>query len=161
MATKKNVGRNDPDQPGSSGPELPVDERVVGDVITAVDAQLPAIMNYLTDLVGRAAPRISAREKKRFSSGLRRKMQRLMPAFAQLESTRDAPDSADKLDKVRAALRAVLIEIAAPPRMRKSPDADRLDWFVAMAAKARTYRVARGLGRCLTSPRAPASGNSS
>ncbi len=94
------------------------------------------MMNYLADLAGRAAPRISAREKQRFTNCLKRQMQHLLPAFAELETLRGSPDSAQNVYRVKAVLRAVLIEMAAPPHIRRSPDADRLDWFVAMAAKA-------------------------
>lgn len=94
------------------------------------------MMNYFADLIGRAAPRVSARERQSFMRGLKRKMQRLVPVFAELEANRGVPDSAEKINSVKAAVRALLIEMAAPARIRKSPDADRLDWFVAMAAKA-------------------------
>lgn len=113
-----------------------LDQGAVNDIVTAVEVQLPAIMNYLADLIGRAAPRIKAGEKQRFMRGLKRKMQRLVPVFAELEATRGAPDSAETIDCVKAAMRTLLIEMAAPPRIRKSPDALRLDWFIAMAAKA-------------------------
>jgi len=124
------------DQPRASGPELGLDERAVNAIVTAVEAQLPGIINYLADLIGRAAPRINAGEKQRFMRGLKRKMQRLVPVFAELEAMQGAPDSAEKTNRVKAHLRALLIEMAAPPSIRKSPDAHRLDWFIAMAAKA-------------------------
>ena len=124
------------DQPRASGPDLGLDPQAVNDIVTAVEAQLPGIMNNLADLIGRAAPRIKAGEKQRFMRGLKRKMQRLVPVFAELEAMRGAPESAEKTNTVKAHLRALLIEMAAPPRIRKSPDAHRLDWFIAMAAKA-------------------------
>ena len=125
-----------PDQPQASQPDLRIDEQVVGDIVTAIVAHLPAMMSQLADLVGRVAPRVSAHEKQQLMRALKRKMQRLVPQFVELEATRDAPDSTEKVNRVKAAVRAVLIEMAAPPRTRKSPDADRLEWFVAMAAKA-------------------------
>jgi hypothetical protein len=39
------------------------------------------MMNYLADLVWKAVPRVSAREKQTFIRGLKRNMQRLVPTF--------------------------------------------------------------------------------
>src|ERR1700722_15025382 len=125
-----------PDQPPKSQPQSVIDERVIGDLVTAVQAHLPAMMEQLADLFGKTAPRVSARERQRLRARLTRKMRLLIPAFAELQTAGAAPDSAEKWNKVKTAIRDILIEMAAPPRMRKSPDVDRLDWFVAMAAKA-------------------------
>lgn len=117
-------------------PPSVLDERAVRDLIAAFDTQLPAILQQLADLLGRAAPRLSARERQQFRVRLNRKVRLLVPAFADVEVTASAPDSPEKFDRIKAALRGVLIEMAAPPHLRKSPDADKLDWLVAMAAKA-------------------------
>ncbi len=125
-----------PDQPPESQPQPLVDERVIGDLVTAVEAHLPAMMEQLADYIGKTAPRVSARERQRLRGRLKRKMRALIPAFAELQAVGAAPDSAEKWNKVKTAIRGILIEMAAPPPIRKSPDVDRLDWFVAMAAKA-------------------------
>jgi hypothetical protein len=51
------------DQPRASGPDSSLEERAVNDIVAAFEAQLPGIVNYLADLIGRAAPRIKAGEK--------------------------------------------------------------------------------------------------
>lgn len=125
-----------PDQPHEFQPQPLADERVIGDLVTTVEAHLPAMMEELADFIGKTAPRVSARERQRLRGRLKRKMRVLIPAFAELQAVGAAPDSAEKWDKVKTAIRGILIELAAPPRIRKSPDVDRLDWLVAMAAKA-------------------------
>ena len=96
------VLRKDPGKPRPSGSVLRVDERAIADIVTAVDAHLPLMMNYFADLIGRAAPRVSARERQSFMRGLKRKMQRLVPVFAELEANRGIPDPAEKINSVKA-----------------------------------------------------------
>jgi len=127
---------HNPDPPHEFQPQAPIDERVIGPLLTAIEGHLPAMMEQLADLIGKTTPRVSARERQRLRGCLKRKMRLLIPAFAELEAVGAAPDSAEKCNKVKTALRGILIEMAAPPRIRRSPDAERLDWFVAMAAKA-------------------------
>jgi hypothetical protein len=125
-----------PEQHHESQPQTSIDERAIGDLVTAVEAHLPAMMEQLADLIGKTAPRVSARERQRLRSRMKRKMRLLIPAFAELQAVGAVPDSAEKWNTIKTAIRAILVEVAAPPRIRKSPDVDRLDWFVAMAAKA-------------------------
>ncbi len=125
-----------PGQPQASQPQTRIDEQVVSDLVTAIDAQLPAMIGQLADLLGRSVPRVSARERQSFMRGLKRKMQRLAPAFAELGAAGAELASAETVNKIKAVLRRVLIEMAAPTRIRKSPEADRLEWYIAMAAKA-------------------------
>ena len=125
-----------PDPAPKTQPPSLLDDQAMCDLIGAFDAQLPAVLQQFADLLGRAAPRVSARERQQFRARLKRKMRLLVPAFAELEATVGTPDSPEKLDRIKTALRGVLIEMAAPPRLRESPQVDKLDWFVAMAAKA-------------------------
>jgi hypothetical protein len=116
--------------------QKPIDESVIGPLVAAIEGHLPAAMEQLADFIGRTAPRVSARQRQRLRSRLKRKVRLLLPAFAELQSAGEALDPAQKWNRVKSALRGILIELAAPPRIRRSPDAHRLNWFVAMAAKA-------------------------
>lgn len=117
-------------------PPSQIDEQVIDGVLTAVEAHIPVMLEQFADLLGKTAPHISAQEKRRFMVRLRRKLRDLWPTFAELEALGATTESAEKTAKAKAALRRIFIEMLASPRIRKSPDVDRLDWLIAMAAKA-------------------------
>jgi hypothetical protein len=125
----------EPDENGGGVPSQLADQ-VIRVLLTAVEAHLPLMLGQFADLLGKAVPRISAREKRNLMVRLRRKLRDLWPTFAELEALGTTSESAEKAAMVKTALRAILIEMLAPPRIRKSPDVERLDWLIAMAAKA-------------------------
>jgi hypothetical protein len=114
----------------------PSPEQAISELMAALDAQLPAIGGQFGDLFGRKAPRISAKEKRRFVAGLQRRLKSQWSRFEELDALKAAPESLQKVEAAKTALRGLLVEMLAPPRIRKSPDADSLGWLVAMAAKA-------------------------
>lgn len=111
-------------------------EPVIAELLTALEAQLPMMLEQFADLLGKAVPRVSAREKRALMVRLRRKLRDLWPRFAELEALGTTSESAEKAAMVKTAIRAILIEVLAPPRIRRSPDVERLGWLIAMAAKA-------------------------
>jgi hypothetical protein len=111
-----------------------VAEKAIGDLITALEASVPAIMEELADLLGKRAPRLPSAERRRFTSSLRRRLKRLWPAFQELDTLKTAPESSQKTETIKAALRGILVEMFAPPKIRKSPDAGRLGWLIQAAA---------------------------
>jgi hypothetical protein len=111
-------------------------EQAIGDLITAFEAHVPAILQQFADLLGRNGPRVSVQERRRLMASLRRKLRRLWSVFVDLEALGATPESSQRTESVKAALRSILIEMVAPPRIRKSPDAGRLEWLIAMVAKA-------------------------
>ena len=127
---------HDPDQLQGQRPPPQIDEQAMSDLITGFEAHLPTMLGQFADLLGRTAPRISVQERRRFMERLRRKLRPLWSAFTELEALGAAPESAEKTEKATAVLRSILIEMLATPRIRKSPDVDRLDWLIAMAARA-------------------------
>src|ERR1035438_1446373 len=99
-----------------------VAEQAIKDLITALEAHVPAIMEELADLLGKRAPRVPSTERRRFMSMLRGRLKRLWPAFQELDTLKSAPESAQKNETIKAALRGILVELFAPPKIRKSPD---------------------------------------
>lgn len=110
-------------------------EQAIADLISAFEPQLPTIVRELADLYGRKEPRISANEKERLRANLRRRLRRVLPVFRELEILRTSPESAQRAEQQKSALRSILIEMLAPPRIRKSPDSGRLEWLIQMVAK--------------------------
>jgi hypothetical protein len=123
-----------PDPPPGSGAPSP--DQAIGELAAALEAHLPAIAGQLGDLLGKSAPRISAKERRRFMAGLQRRLKSQWSRFEELDALKTAPESFQKVEAAKAALRGIFVEMLAPPRIRKSPDADRLDWLIALAAKA-------------------------
>src|ERR1022692_1814216 len=130
------MGRLHKPDKNNGGVSSQLAEQVICDLLTAVEAHLPMMLGQFADLLGKAAPRISAREKRSLMVRLRRKLRDLWPTFAELEALGTKSESTEKTASVKTALRGILIEMLAPPRIRKSPDVERLDWLIAMAAKA-------------------------
>ncbi len=69
-------------------------------------------------------------------AGLQRRLKSQWSRFEELESLKTAPESVQKLEAAKAAVRGILVEMMAPPRIRKSPDVDGLGWLIATVAKA-------------------------
>src|ERR1017187_3866281 len=105
----------------------PITEQAIGDLMAALKAHLPAIMEQFADLLGKSAARIPAPERRRIMAALRRRIKRLWPTFQELDALKTAPESLQKTKTIKAALRGILVEMFAPVKIRKSPDAGRLD----------------------------------
>src|SRR5438094_10307651 len=81
----------------------PLPETVIADLLTGLEAQRPVMLKQLADLLGKAAPRVSAREKRALIVRLRRKLRDLWPRFAELEAFGTKSESAEKGAMVKTA----------------------------------------------------------
>jgi hypothetical protein len=124
----------DPHSP--PGPRVLTPDQAIGELVAGLEANLPAIVTQLADLLGKSKPRLSGQKRRRFMADLHRRLKRLWPKFEELDALKTAPESLQTAETVKAALRGILIEMLAPPRIRKSADADRLEWLIALAATA-------------------------
>jgi hypothetical protein len=108
----------------------------INDILAALEAYLPAMLEQLADLFGKGSPRISVTDKRQLMVRLRRKLRGQWSKFADLESLGAEAESAERTAGIKTGLREILIEMIAPPRIRKLSVVEQMDWLIAMAAKA-------------------------
>jgi len=135
-----------------------IDDQSIGELVTGLEAQLPVMLQGFADLLGRSAPRVSAEERRRFMSRLRRKLQALWRTFADLEALGAAPESSEKGEKAKAAVRSIFTEMLVSPisenlRMRTASTGSSLS-----PQRQRIRHPRPGRGRPLTWKRARTSG---